>query len=64
MTLELSAHSLMPLDYSSGMRDSSGSPVDVSDSVARSPPSNSAFRIVTPKGRDGKLIILENVLIL
>lgn len=55
MTLELSAHSSMPLDYSNGMRDGSGSPVDVSDSVANSPPSNSAFRIVTPKGRDGNI---------
>lgn len=54
MTLELSAHSSMPLDYSNGMREGSGSPVDVSDSVASSPPSNSAFRIVMPKGRDGK----------
>lgn len=54
MTLELSAHSSMPLDYSSGMREGSGSPVDVSDSVVSNPPSNSAFRIVMPKGRDGK----------
>ncbi|KRT86455.1 hypothetical protein AMK59_988, partial [Oryctes borbonicus] len=53
MTLELSSAHSMPLDYSSGIRESSGSPVDVSDSVASTPPSNSAFRIVTPKGRDG-----------
>lgn len=59
MTLELSAHPAMPLDYSSGavrVREDSGSPVNVSDSAPSSPPpvSSSAFRVVTPKGRDGK----------
>nr|XP_022910676.1 zinc finger protein Gfi-1b-like [Onthophagus taurus] len=52
MTLELSAHPAMPLDYSSGIRESSRSPVNISDGPV-SPPGHSAFKVVTPKGRDG-----------
>ncbi|CAG9826045.1 unnamed protein product [Diabrotica balteata] len=55
MTLELSTHPTMPLDFSNGSnRDDSGSPeVNVSDSPNSSPPGSSAFTIVTPKGREG-----------
>lgn len=58
MALELSSHSLMPLDYSNSgsNRENSGSPVNVSDSAPSSPPGSSAFTVVTPKGRDGKNI--------
>ncbi|XP_074031026.1 zinc finger transcription factor senseless-2 [Leptinotarsa decemlineata] len=53
MALELSSHSALPLDFSSGShRDDSGSSeLNVSDCVASSPGS-SAFTIVTPKGRE------------
>ncbi|XP_060517533.1 zinc finger protein 383 [Cylas formicarius] len=56
MALELSCHSTMPLDFSSNgsNRESSKSPeVNVSDSVPASPTGtgNSAFTVVTPKGR-------------
>lgn len=61
MTLELSAHPAMPLDYSSGavrVNEDSGSPINVSESSPSSPPvNNSAFRVVTPKGREGRLKI-------
>lgn len=58
MTLELSAaHTAMPLDYSNtGVRlgEDSRSPLNVSNSAPSSPPANSsAFRVVTPKGREG-----------
>lgn len=59
MTLELSSHMSMPLDFSSGTsssingREQSGSPINVSDSSPSSPPGNSsAFTVVTPKGRN------------
>lgn len=54
MTLELSCHNPMPLDFSS-QRESSRSPeLNVADSAPGSPTGNggsSAFTIVTPKGR-------------
>lgn len=55
MALELSSH--MPLDYSNSgsNRDTSASPVNVSDSAPSSPPGSSAFTVVTPKGREGKM---------
>lgn len=53
MALELGNHPPMPLDFSSsGTRGSS--PVDVEDSGPSSPQGSSAFRVVTPKGRDGE----------
>ncbi|CAH0557402.1 unnamed protein product [Brassicogethes aeneus] len=54
MALEL-GHPMMPLDYSSSNRENSRSPVNVSDSRPNSPPGNSAFTVVTPKGRDNNL---------
>ncbi|KAK5646371.1 hypothetical protein RI129_004835 [Pyrocoelia pectoralis] len=57
MTLELSAHTAMPLDYSNTavrLGEDSRSPLNVSNSSPSSPPANSsAFRVVTPKGREG-----------
>lgn len=58
MTLELTSHPTMPLDFSSGAssmnaRENNNSPVNVSDSSPSSPPGNtSAFTVVTPKGRN------------
>ncbi|XP_017785337.1 PREDICTED: zinc finger protein Gfi-1b-like [Nicrophorus vespilloides] len=57
MAMELSSHNPMPLDFSSGaIRGNSGSPVNhhQADSAPSSPPGSSAFRIVTPKGREGE----------
>lgn len=62
MTLELSAHTAMPLDYSSGsIRESPGSPVHVQDSGPSSPAGSSAFRVVTPKGREGKTVLNSKI---
>lgn len=60
MALELSSHPPMPLDYSNGTRENSNSPVNVSDSAPSSPPGNSAFTVVTPKGKDRKFIYRRN----
>lgn len=50
MTLELSTHASMPLDYSnSSVRENSGSPSNVQNSRPSSPSGSSAFRVVTPK---------------
>lgn len=56
MALELGNQPPMPLDFSSSGTRGSSSPVDVDDSRPTSPQGNSAFRVVTPKGRDGKSI--------
>lgn len=56
MTLELSSNGVhvMPLDYSNGSGNREQSPGVVPDSGSASPAGSSAFRVVTPKGRDGK----------
>lgn len=62
MTMEVSAMPPMPLDFSM-VRNGSGSPGSLREGSPR-PVSNSAFRVVTPKGRkmSKKFLVCEKKL--